>query len=101
MGEHAGRSENAAAAPLVEGAVGCADTPMSALVAGMDYCWLGSVQLGLGDMHSGVASLAMVESSAQGRVGRSIRVEAGLEGRRQGRVEERVTGDRNEGNHRK
>lgn len=100
-GGHAGRSENAAAAPLAEEAAGCADTPMSASVAGMGYCWRGSAQLGLGDMYSAVASLAMVEGSAQVRVGRSIWTEAGLEGCRQGPVEERVTGDWSEGNHRK
>lgn len=68
---------------------------MSASAAEMDYCWLGSVQLSLGDMYSAVALpvVVVVEiSSAQVQVERSIQNEVGLGARRPGPVEGRVAG---------
>lgn len=102
VGGHVEHSENVAAVPLAGGPAGCVDMSMSASAAEMDYYWLGSVQLSLGDMYSVVASPAVVEiSSTQVRAERSIRTEAGLEARRPDPVEGWVTGGRSEGNHHK
>lgn len=59
-----GHTESDAAVALAGAPAGNADISMSASAAGTDYCWRGSVQLGLGYIFSAVASPVVAATAA-------------------------------------